>query len=274
MSSGLRQLGEWPNAYLVDPTVADISRSAPAPRLVTVETETKRLTFDANKAIVIVIDMQNDFCHVDGWLSACIGVDVKPTREPIAPLKRALPEFRAAGVPVMWLNWGNRRDMANLSAGLRHTFNPTGAGVGIGDKMRNGSRVLMAGSWGSSIVDDLKPEPADIHIDKYRMSGFWDTPLDSVLRNMGKSTLLFAGVNADQCVMTTLQDAHFHGYDCILLRDCSGTASPSYCMEATLYNVSQCFGFVAQSTDVVGALAVAETGTVVKRQRTDGSPEG
>jgi hypothetical protein len=33
----------------------------------------------------------------------------------------------------------------------------------------------------------------------------------------------------------------------VLLEDCSGTTSPEYCVAATLYNVRQCFGFVARS---------------------------
>ena len=86
------------------------------------------------------------------------------------------------------------------------------------------------------------------------MSGFWDTPLDSILRNLGVTTLLFAGVNLDQCVMCTLQDANFLGYDCVLLDDCSATTSPAFCVEATLYNIRQCFGFVASSGDLGEAL--------------------
>ena len=81
-----------------------------------------------------------------------------------------------------------------------------------------------------------------------------DTPLDSILRNLGKTTLLFAGVNADQCVMATLQDANFHGYDCILVEDCTATTSPDYCLKATLYNVNQCFGFVASSAAIAAEL--------------------
>ena len=88
------------------------------------------------------------------------------------------------------------------------------------------------------------------------MSGFWDTPLDSILRNLGVTTLLFAGVNVDQCVLCTLQDANFLGYDCILLEDCSATTSPSFCTEATLYNVRQCFGFTASSAGLMAGLAL------------------
>jgi ureidoacrylate peracid hydrolase len=104
------------------------------------------------------------------------------------------------------------------------------------------------------VVDELAPEPGDIRVDKYRMSGFWDTPLDAILRNLRVDTLLFAGVNLDQCVLCTLQDANFLGYDCVLLEDCAATTSPAFCVEATMYNVRQCFGFVADSIALVTAL--------------------
>ena len=112
----------------------------------------------------------------------------------------------------------------------------------------------MAGSWAAAVVDELEQKPEDIRVDKYRMSGFWDTPLDSILRNLGKTTLFFGGVNADQCVMATLQDANFLGYDCILVEDCTATTSPEYCWQATLYNVKQCFGFVTNSQAILKAI--------------------
>jgi nicotinamidase-related amidase len=119
---------------------------------------------------------------------------------------------------------------------------------------KSGAKVLEAGSWAAAVVEELPILPGDIEVAKYRMSGFWDTPLDSILRNLGVTTLLFAGVNLDQCVLCTLQDANFLGYDCILLEDCAATTSPGFCTEATLYNVKQCFGFVAQSPDLAAAL--------------------
>ena len=103
-------------------------------------------------------------------------------------------------------------------------------------------------------MEELEQLPQDIRVDKYRMSGFWDTPLDSILRNLGRTTLFFASVNADQCVMTTLQDANFLGYDCVLVKDCTGTTSPKYCWQATLYNVKQCFGFVTDSDPILNSL--------------------
>jgi nicotinamidase-related amidase len=248
-------LGTAPgNQWRVSETHANLVRAPAASRPITVEAGNRIITFDLARSAIVVIDMQNDFCHPDGWL-AHIGVDVAPARRPIAPLARLLPALRRAAVPVIWLNWGNRPDRLNLSPALLHVYKPTGEGVGLGDPLpSNGARVLEHGSWAAAIVDELAVEPADIHVPKYRMSGFQDTVLDSILRNLNVTTLLFAGVNADQCVLCTLQDANFRGYDCFLIEDCTATTSPDYCMSATIYNVRQCFGFVVSSKDIAAGL--------------------
>ncbi|HEY9633513.1 MAG TPA: isochorismatase family cysteine hydrolase [Coleofasciculaceae cyanobacterium] len=254
MNRSLRTLGVPPNAWAVDAEIADITRPPLPSQLITLVTETKTLLIDLAKVAILVIDMQNDFCHQDGWL-AHIGVDVTPAREAIEPLITLLPELRGVNVPVVWVNWGNRPDLMNISAGLRHVYNPTGEGVGLGDLLpTRKAPVLTVGSWAAAVVDELEQKPEDILVDKYRMSGFWDTPLDSILRNLGKTTLFFAGVNIDQCVMATLQDANFLGYDCILVKDCAATTSPEYCLKATLYNVNQCFGFVTNSQAIIEAI--------------------
>lgn len=249
--SQLQSLGVAPNVWQVDSEIADMTRPPLPLRAITLSTDTKTLRLDLAKSALVIVDMQNDFCHPDGWL-AHIGVDVSPARAPIDPLKTLLPVLRTAEVPILWVNWGNRPDLLNISPAARHVYDPTGQGVGLGDPLpKNGAPVLIKDSWAAAVVDELTIEPTDICIDKYRMSGFWDTPLDSILRNLGKTTLFFAGVNADQCVMTTLQDANFLGYDCILLRDCTATTSPDYCLQATFYNVNQCFGFVSDSTALI-----------------------
>lgn len=254
--SGLTDLGSAPRtAWRVSATTVDMTRPRPRALRVSIVAEPQRVVFDAGRAAMIVIDMQNDFCSPKGWL-AHIGVDVTPARGPIKPLNGLLPALRQAGVPVIWVNWGNRPDKLNLSPSLLHVYKPTGRGVGLGDPLPGSKApVLQKGSWAAAIVDGLKVDKKDIHIAKYRMSGFWDTELDSVLRNLGVTTLLFGGVNADQCVLCTLQDANFLGYDCLLVQDCTATTSPAYCWDATLYNVKQCFGFVTSSEALRKGLA-------------------
>ncbi len=255
MNAPLHSLGTAPNAWQVNESFADITRSPLPPDLVDLKTATKTVRLDLAKAALLVIDMQNDFCHPDGWL-AHIGVDVTPARRPIAPLQALLPVLRSRGIPILWVNWGNRPDLLNISAGLRHVYNPTGTGTGLGDPLPNNrAPVLEKDSWAAAVVDELSRAPSDINVDKYRMSGFWDTPLNSILKNLGRTTLFFAGVNVDQCVLCTLQDANFLGYDCLLLQDCAATTSPDYCEQATHYNVKQCFGFLSDSSALRAALA-------------------
>jgi nicotinamidase-related amidase len=249
-------LGTVPhNQWRVSAAHVNTVRAPVKSRPIMVDAGNRVVTFDLARTAIVVVDMQNDFCHPDGWL-AHIGVDVTPARRPIAPLARLLPLLRHASVPVIWLNWGNRPDRLNLSPALLHVYNPTGAGVGLGDPLpANGAKVLEFGSWAAAIVEGLDVEPTDIHVAKYRMSGFQDTVLDSILRNLCVSTLLFAGVNADQCVLCTLQDANFRGYDCLLLEDCTATTSPDFCLAATIYNVRQCFGFVIGSKELSARLS-------------------
>ena len=250
----MRELGHERNSWRVTKEHVDLRRSAQPERVITFGAEPQRLTLDLAKAAVLVIDMQNDFCSPTGWLDY-IGVDVTPARGPIEPVNRLLPALRDASVPVVWVNWGNRPDKMNLSPSVLHVYDPAGDDVGIGGKLPgHGSRVLQKDSWSAATIPEMDVASSDIQVDKYRMSGFWDTPLDSILRNLNVETLFFAGVNVDQCVMATLQDAVCLGYDAILLSDCCATTSPDFCAEATLYNVKQCYGFVAASSDVLSAM--------------------
>lgn len=251
----MHPLGSAPkNQWRVSDDAADLVRRPVPPRPLAFRATPQDVTIDLARTALIVVDMQNDFCHPDGWL-AHIGVDVSPARAPIAPLEKLIPALRDEDIPVIWLNWGNRPDRLNLSPSLIHVYKPNGEGIGLGDPLpKDGAPVLEKDSWAAAVVDELEIAPEDIQVDKFRMSGFWDTPLDSILRNLGVQTLLFAGVNADQCVLCTLQDANFLGYDCIFLHDCTATTSPAFCMDATLYNVKQIFGFVAESPDLLAGL--------------------
>ena len=241
-------------AWYATESEINMAMPQPSPVPVTIACAPQNVTVDLLRTAIIVIDMQNDFCTQGGWVDH-IGGDYRPDRKPIEPLQRLLPALRSAGVPVIWVNWGNRPDLANMPPNQIHLYKPKGTGIGLGDPLPGrGSHVLEKDSWAAAIVDELPQEAADIKVDKYRISGFWDTPLDSILRNLGTKTVLFGGVNIDQCVLCTLQDANFLGYGCVLLSDCCATSSPAFCTEATIWNVKKCFGFVTDSAGIIGAL--------------------
>lgn len=79
-----------------------------------------------------------------------------------------------------------------------------------------------------------------------RTSGMWtdNSPILSYLHERQITTLFFAGVNTDQCVSGTLQDAFNKGFDCLLLRDACGTTSPIFAQQTIEYNCTGGSGFV------------------------------
>lgn len=236
------------NTWRVEDGVVHLMRARATSVPVHIKAEPQPIVVDAARTALVIIDMQNFFCADDGS-------GPRPSRAPIAPLQVLLPEARAAGLPVLWVNWGTRPDRLNLSPSLHYTFRKKDQDEG--EVLISGVATLFKGSEAAAVVPELEIADGDIRIDKHRISGFPDTPLDSILRNLDVSTLLFAGVNMDQCVLATLQDAAFFGYDCVMLEDCVATSSPDFCREATLYNVRRCFGFLATSAAVregLGAL--------------------
>ena len=111
------------------------SRCRPqTPLPATIAAEPQNITIDLARSAMIVVDMQNDFCAPGGWVD-WLGADLSPERAPIKPLQRSLPALRANGVPIIWLNWGNRPDRKNLPPTILYVFNPDGNGIGIGGEL-------------------------------------------------------------------------------------------------------------------------------------------
>jgi ureidoacrylate peracid hydrolase len=208
---------------------------------------------DLNAAALIVVDMQNDFVHPDGWFAGK-GIDLTPIRAVIPAIERLATGLRRADIPVIWLNWGVRADRANLPS-LTVEKGRNGHSPTYSDPSPSGrGRILVRDDWGAAIADGLTVAPSDLVVHKHRLSGFWDNELDSILRQRGITTLLFAGVNIDRCVFSTLQDANFLGYDCMLVEDSCQTVSPDFVRDAVLYLVRLLHGVVASSDAILTAV--------------------
>ena len=69
------------------------------------------------------------------------------------------------------------------------------------------------------IPPQIAPLAGDHFIRKHTYSGFYETRLDSLLRNLGVRNIICAGFVADVCILFTLADAVFRGYHTILVRD-------------------------------------------------------
>lgn len=248
MMGNMKVMGARPEqAWLVNRDLVDMTRPAKSVRRLELQAAPQKIVVDANKSALVIVDMQNDFCATGGWMDS-MGIDVTPNKAPIEPLKNLVAVFRSQQLPVIWVNWGVRKDLLNISPSLLHAHNKTGDMVDLGSPVPGTrSEILRIGSWGAQVVDELNPGDADIQVTKHRFSGFWDTDLDAILRNLGIKTLFVGGVNLDQCVMTTLEDASFLGYDTILVEDGAATTSPEFCVQAALYNIRLLFGFTLKS---------------------------
>lgn len=140
-----------------------------------------------------------------------------------------------------------------------------GGATGLRDDGKGGEvdagGLLMRGAWNSGLygeLDDIYEEgrklegKPDVWVHKNRMSALWGgrTELEGFLEEEGIRSLLFTGVNTDQCVGGTLQDAFSKGYDCVLLSDGAGTSSPGFAQECMEYNAQKSWGFVASCEGV------------------------
>lgn len=223
--------GNRMNYWIVDGDHFDISRGAAKTTTINME-ESRTLQFDPERSAFIIIDMQNYFC------SPLLDRSDKALKL-VPAISSAVKSSRQLGMQIVWVNWGNRPDTANLPPSLLYSWKRNGR-PGLGEPLPNDlGLALVKYSWSAAIVEELEDsyDERDFWVDKYRISGFPGTILDQTLRMNGINTLFFAGVNTDQCVIGTLNDAAFLGYDNILLSDCTATTSPDHVLDGALYNM-------------------------------------
>ena len=140
---------------------------------------------------VLVVDMLNDF--VTGNF-ACERV-----QRIIPPLQKLLAEARDAKVPVIYCNDAH-------FAGLDHELNHWG-------------EHALAGTEAAEVIPELEPQVQDYVIPKRRFSGFFQTDLHILLRELKVDTLVITGTLTDICVRHTAADAYQWGFDIIVPED-------------------------------------------------------
>ncbi|EIW64610.1 Isochorismatase hydrolase [Trametes versicolor FP-101664 SS1] len=216
------------------------------------------LRLSKKNTAIVVVDMQNFFLHPD--------LREHPTGlNCVIPLMNLVTSLRPQGVKTLWVNWGlTDHELTTIPPALVRGFRKNGRG-GFGSQLPGDfGRLLMRGEFNSELYGPLQTlyeegrrEGTDVWIHKNRMSGIWgsQTALDLYLQEQGITTLLFAGVNADQCVLGTLVDAYSRGYDCIVIDDCIATTSPAGGLENVLYNAGGAYGFVTDSERITDAVS-------------------
>ncbi len=154
---------------------------------------------DRSAVVLLVLDMVSDFRFPGGAKMARAALPVARR------IGRLADRARAAGIPVAFVNDGLGRWRSDFPGLVRH--------------------CAGAGSRGAPILEVLAPGPRDYAILKPRHSGFFATPLATLLEYIGAKTLILTGAAMHQCVLFTANDAYVREYRLRIPRDCVASAT-------------------------------------------------
>lgn len=181
------------------------------------------MKLNPKKTSLVIIDMLNDFVKEKGTL-------VVPAAQNLIPNQtRLLNESRELGVQVLYLTDNHQPDDHEFEKWPPHA---------------------IVGTWGSKIIDELKPEDNIPVIPKRRYSGFFGTDLDLRLRERGVETIVLVGVLTDICVMYTSADASSRGYDVVIVSDATASTSENN-HQFALQHMKEVLGLHIATTDEI-----------------------
>jgi biuret amidohydrolase len=183
-----------------------------------------------SQTALLVIDMQKDFCHPDGFVGAMLGADLTSVQAIVPKIQALLAWARDRDVPIVYTRESHHPDGLDLAPSKRLRYQNAGYPVGCIGKL---GRFLVQGEAGTEILDELQPTPQDWILDKPAQSAFVGTELKEGLcdglrpafghRNI--SHLLVTGVTTQCCVLATYRHANDLGFYALLLQDCCAAFS-------------------------------------------------
>ena len=192
---------------------------------------------------LLVVDLQNDFCDEDGFLSRARAESGGPRVQAddnvrVAESIEVLAEAaRKGGIPVVWI-----RSIYDFKYLAPAHIAKRGGKEGL----------CMEDSWGADFFR-IRPHPSDIVVTKHTFSGFHGTDLHEQLQSRGVRTLVLTGVATNVCVDSTLREGFFLGYHIVVVED--GVASSNRAgHEGTLSTVRVNFGSVLPSEKLLALL--------------------
>jgi ureidoacrylate peracid hydrolase len=174
--------------------------------------EPLRVDIVPGRTVIVHIDLQNDFLHDDGHYGKS-AIDISHMQRVIDPINALTAEARRRGVPIVWTRHGTK---GVVDGGPFMQHRPF---------LKDGG--LRQGTWGYEVYEPLGALPDDWYVEKTRLSAFFSTNLDVILRGLKAETVIFTGVLTNQCVAATSKDASFRDYMPTVIEDCTGTTLPN-----------------------------------------------
>lgn len=216
--------------------------------------EPENIVLAPEQTALIVIDMQNAYTSKGGYLDLA-GFDVSQTKPVVENIKKAIDAAHAAGIQVIFFKNGWDDQYREAGGVDSPNFHKSNALKTMRKNPELQGKLLAKGGWDFELIDELKPAPQDLVIEKPRYSGFFNTALDSMLRVRGIRNLVFVGIATNVCVESTLRDGFFLEYFGVALGDACHQAGPKEAHEASLYNIKTFFGWVSDTQSFVDSFA-------------------
>lgn len=188
------------------------------------------------KSIYLVLDMENDLVAEEGPNGkGPLGQQVRE-RGIIENTATAIAKARAAGVPVGYVRVGFSPDYREC---------PSTSAIFSGAKQHG---LFKLGTWGTEVHAALAPQPGDFDIVKHRVSPFYGTGLEPILRAQGIERIFLSGVSTIAVVQGTVRDGHDRDYVMTVIED--GCACPTAEDHAAAIRVLQRFATFTTSAEV------------------------
>jgi nicotinamidase-related amidase len=168
-------------------------------------------------------------------------------REIVEPIDTFHDAARALGVPIIHVRSVLRRggvdDIRGISSAWRRTFP-----IYVGEIPNSDAHAIEGSPWTEFVT---RVDPADLIVEtKKRLSAFYPTDLDFLLRNMRIESLVLNGGFTDCCILNTAFDASNRNYRVIVARDLV-RGTDEHLESAALAMVSLHLGLVADSADIL-----------------------
>ena len=168
------------------------------------------------KDAVFVLDMMNEIVRADGaWAKLGYGYGPESERRDVVrKTARVVQHARSNNIPVIYVTVGYTSGYPEWPTGSP-VFTDVGREAGL----------LQIGTWNQAIHDDLAPLPSERLVTKRRVSPFFATDLELLLRTQKIERLVLCGVATDHVVIATARDGHDRDFRIVVLEDCCAAAS-------------------------------------------------
>lgn len=187
------------------------------------------LELDPDSTAVVVVDMQNDFCHPDGSLYA------PGSEDAIEPCVELVSDARAAGASVVFTRDVHPPEQFEDN----HHY----------DEFDRWGEHVLEGSWDAELVEELDPRDEELVVVKHTYDAFYRTELEGHLDTHGIDDLVICGTLANVCVLHTAGSAGLRDFRPILLSDSVGAIEDDH-REYALEHADWLFGEVHERMDI------------------------